>query len=154
MKKVLLSLLVLLFVVCGGVGGYVYFIGPANAKSDETEQRGKSDKDEKKDTQYVEIGRLILPIIGKNGVSQVVHMTVKIAVLDKSTAEKVERLRPRIRDAYLQDMYGVLTREAAMRDGILKVKLISKRLEAITQKVMGGDNVHEVLIQSVRQRPA
>ena len=153
MKKVLLPLLGLVLIGGGAVGGYVYFVAPAKAKSDEAQKTSEKDKTTHKDMQYVEMGRLVLPIIGDNGVSQIVHMTVKIEVEDKKAAEKAEKLQPRIRDAYLQDMYGVLTREAAMRGGVLKVKVISKRLKAITEKVLGG-GVHDVLIQSVQQRPA
>jgi flagellar FliL protein len=153
MKKFLLPLICLLLIGGGATGGYVYFIKKADAKSDEAQNDGKTGKDGHKKTEFVKMGRLILPIIGDNGVSQIVHMAVELEVTGKETAKKAKKLQPRIKDAYLQKMYGVLTREAAMRGGALKVKMISKKLKAITQKVM-GENIHDVLIQSVHQRPA
>ena len=155
MKKFLLPLICLLLVVGCAAGGYFYLIAPANAKSgDARKQDRTSEKTKYKNTQFVKMGRLTLPIIGDNGVSQIVHMTVQIEVKDKKAAKKVEKLKPRIKDAYLQNMYGVLTREAVMRGGALKVKAISSRLKLITKKVMGDDSVRDVLVQSVHQRPA
>lgn len=155
MKKIFLPVLCLLFIGGGAAGGYFYFIASANAKSGEGAQKAEKDKKNSgKKTQFVKMGRLTLPIISDNGVSQTVHMTVQIEVNSEKAASKVKRLRPRIKDAYLQDMYGVLTREAVMRGGALKVKIISNRLKAITQKIMSNDSVNDVLVQSVQQRPA
>ena len=96
---------------------------------------------------------LVLPIVDKNGVSQVISLVVSIEVKDEISAKEVERLSPRLKDAYIQDMYGVLTKQAAMEGGVVQVGYIKNRLNTVTLKVLGKDLVRDVLLQVVQQRP-
>ena len=96
---------------------------------------------------------LLLPIIDEDGVQQVVSMVVAIEVAGISDADKIKAIRPRLTDAYLQDMYGILNRHAALKGGIIQVQMIKDRLNQVTDKVVDGEIDTEVLIQVVQQRP-
>lgn len=102
---------------------------------------------------FVELSPLSLPIIDGNGVSQVIRMTVVMEVADDTKAGIVKNLEPRLKDAIIQDMYGVLNRKAAFEGGILQVGTIKERLNKLSKKVLGPDVVKEVLLQMVQQRP-
>lgn len=112
---------------------------------------------EKKETsgaaEYVKLDPLLLPIIDEDGVQQVVSMVVAIEVAGISDADKIKAISPRLTDAYLQDMYGILNRHAALKGGIIQVQMIKDRLNQVTNKVVGDDIDTEVLIQVVQQRP-
>ena len=102
--------------------------------------------------EYVKLDPLILPIIDEDGVYQVLSMVVVIEVGGVMDADKVKAKKPRLKDAYIQDMYGVLNEHAAIKNGVVQVSIIKKRLNNITHNIM-GDVETEVLLQVVQQRP-
>ena len=103
--------------------------------------------------EFVELSPLILPIIGSNGVTQTVSLVIVLEVSSSSKADMVRTLQPRLNDAYIQELYGVLNRHVSMNDGVLRVDLMKEKLYNISHKVMGKDVVEDVLLQVVQQRP-
>ncbi len=110
---------------------------------------------EKKSTgaEYVKMDPLLLPIIDDDGVQQVVSMVVAIEVGGSSDADKIKSIKPRLADAYIQNMYGILNKHAALKGGVIQVKMIKDKLNAVTNKIVGDDIDTEVLLQVVQQRP-
>lgn len=112
--------------------------------------------DKKEDSsakEYVKLDPLLLPIIDEDGVQQVVSMVVAIEVDGVFNADKVKAMKPKLTDAYIQEMYGSLNKHAAYRGGVIQVVMIKEKLNKITHKVMGDDIDTEVLLQVVQQRP-
>ncbi len=103
--------------------------------------------------EYIKMDPLLLPIIDDDGVQQVVSMVVTIEVDGISNADKVKAMRPRLADAYIQNMYGILNKHAALKGGIIQVAMLKERLNKVTSDVVGHDMGAEVLIQVVQQRP-
>ena len=104
-------------------------------------------------TEYVELDALILPIVDDNGVSQIVSIVVAIEVADSTGKDLVKQMSPKIKDAFIQDMYGVLNEHAALKGGVIQVHMLKKRLARISDEVVGDDVVKDVLLQVVQQRP-
>lgn len=157
MKKIIVGLTALALLGGGGAGGYFYFMKPAEAALTDEAKLSKSekhsDKEENKSYEFVELDPLVLPIIDENGVNQVVSLVIAIEVADTYSANKVTSLSPRLKDAFIQDMYGVLNKHAALKGGVIQVDMIKKRLSKISHKVLGDDVVQDVLLQVVQQRP-
>lgn len=157
MKKALIGILVLVFLGGGAGGAYYFFRQPAEAAVTEGEapvvEEAKAEEAEGPKMAFVKMDPLILPIMDENGVSQIISLVVALEVKDEATAKEVEFMAPKIKDAYLQDMYGMLNRKAAMEGGAVQVGPIKARLNAITTRVMGEDKVSDVLLQVVQQRP-
>ena len=157
MKKVLLGLLALGLIGGGGAGVYVYFMKPAEAAVTEDGQHKKAKKEKSHKNnehfEFVELDPLVLPIIDEDGVNQVVSMVIAIEVADANSATTVKNLSPRLKDAFIQDMYGVLNKHAALKGGVIQVNMIKSRLNKISHKVLGEDVVQDVLLQVVQQRP-
>ncbi|MBI1301595.1 MAG: flagellar basal body-associated FliL family protein [Alphaproteobacteria bacterium] len=113
--------------------------------------------EEKKDSngiEYVEMEPLILPVIDEDGVYQVLSMVVVIEVNGIYNADKVKAKKPKLKDAYIQDMYGVLNEHAALKGGILQVGIIKKRLNSVTNSVINDKDIEtDVLLQVVQQQP-
>lgn len=157
MRMLIIALVALLVLGGGGAGVYFYFLQPAEA-SDGHEKEAEVAKDDhvidKSAFEFVELGPLVLPIVDGNGVSQTVSMVVALEVIDKYAAGKVEKYEPKLKDAFIQDMYGVLNRHAALKGGVIQVGVIKQRLNKISDKVMGDEEtVQDVLLQVVQQRP-
>lgn len=103
---------------------------------------------------FVKMDPIILPIVDRNGVSQVVSLVVAIQVNDGAKADEVRTNLPRLTDAFLSDMYGTLSQKASMDHGVIRVSALKARLLKISQKLMGDGSVNDVLLQVVQQRPA
>lgn len=161
MRILILAIVGLLVLGGAGAGAYLYFKHPAEAAVGTTEehQAAKEAKAEKgehgSDTkfQFVELDPLILPIVDARGISQTVSMIVVLQVPDNESAAQVTQMAPRLKDAYIQDMYGVLNKHAALQGGVVQVGMIKSRLNEISQRVMGEGVVDDVLLQVVQQRP-
>ncbi|MFN3701702.1 MAG: flagellar basal body-associated FliL family protein [Alphaproteobacteria bacterium] len=157
MKKMIMGLAVVLMLGGGAAGGYFYFMKPAEAAQTEGEIDSNAVKQAERNRsatfEFVELQPLILPIIDENGVSQTVSLVIAIEVADAKNAAVVNSLAPRLKDAFIQDMYGLLNRQAALKGGVIQVNMIKERLNQISARVLGDDVVQDVLLQVVQQRP-
>ncbi len=157
MNKFGLSIFVMALSIGVGLGTYFFFSGSQavaslDAKA-EVKHSEKLEKAKSKDSEFVELQPLILPIIDRDGVSQVVSIVVALEVTNKSNTEIVEKLSPKLKDAYIQEMYGALNRKAAFEGGVVQVGIIKHKLNKITDGVLGNGIVEDVLLQVVQQRP-
>lgn len=157
MKKILAILVVLALVGGGGAGAYFYFMNPAEASQPDGEHIEKhAEKKEEKDKSthtFVELDVLTLPIINDSGVTQTVSLVVAIEVASAESAATVTAQAPRLRDAYIQKMYGLLYDSSALKGGVIQVSAIKEQLNEISHTVLGKDVVEDVLLQVVQQRP-
>jgi flagellar FliL protein len=154
LKKILIPILALLLLAGGGAGAY-FFMGKADAAAgpEAVKEAKKEGKAEGEKTIYVPMQAIILPIIGRDGISQTISMVVSLQVSDQAKADKVKEALPRLADAFLSDMYGNLSSQSAMQGGVIKVSVLKERLAEITKKVMGEDMVQGVLLQVLQQHP-
>lgn len=160
MKKIIIGVLALALIGGGGFGAYTYFMKPAEAAvSDDAHVDHKEASSKKKSHdknahyEFVELDPLILPVIDDSGVSQTISIVIAIEVASAADKAKVEGLAPRLKDAYIQNMYGMLNQHAGMKGGVLQVDKIKEKLNSISNKVLGEDLVQDVLLQVVQQRP-
>lgn len=163
MRIILIAIVAVVVLGGGGAGAYYYFMKPAEASAGaevgKNHEEAKAEKGhggghgEKTHYEYVELDPLILPIVDQNGVSQVVSVVIALEVMDADAMHEVERMTPKLKDAYIQDMYGELNRHAAMKGGVVQVSSIKERLNKISTQVMGEDVINDVLLQVVQQRP-
>jgi len=163
MKMIVIIIAALAILCGGGAGVYFMFMQPAEAAAtdvvEDSHKQAKADhgKDDGhgglSSMHFVELSPLVLPIIDENGASQVVSMIVALEVSSAEDAGMVTKMTPRLKDAYLQDMYGVLNKHAALRGGQIRLGFIKKRLGAASDRVLGDNIVQDVLLQVVQQRP-
>ncbi len=151
MKKLIIASIALLIFGACGVGAYMFFNNSAQA-TESKEAKKEEAKTEVAPPTYVEMKPLVLPVVDKNGVSQIISIVISLEVDDPAKAANAEALKPRLTDAYIQGMYGVLSSQSVMADGILQVGYIKDRLNHITTKVLGENQVKDVLLQVVQQR--
>lgn len=154
----------LLLLGAGGAGGYFYFQQTAVASygADNLDARAAKEAEKKaakkaaqdaKNLRFVEMDPIILPIIDSEGVSQVVTLVISLEVIGEDNAEHALLMSPRLKDAYIQDMYGVLNRKASMEGGVIKVEDLKERLNRVSTRVLGESKINDVLLQVVNQRP-
>ncbi len=157
MKVAVLALVAILVLGAGAAGTYFYFGKKAVASVGETGEHAEAKDVKKKEgaghLQFVEMDPLVLPIVDADGISQMVSLVIVLQVHDEKQKAEVTAQMPRIKDAYIQDMYGVLNKHVAVKDGVIQVSIIKEKLNAATVRVLGEDVVSDVLLQVVQQRP-
>ena len=161
MRIVLIALAAIAVLGGGAAGAYFYFLNPAeasiseeHAENLEADKKTKKAKKEKKEAyEFVELDPLVLPIVDSNGVSQVVSLVIALEVGDDKAKKKIETMSPKLKSAFIQDLYGALNRHAALKGGVLQVSYLKKRLNKAGVKVLGDDVIQDVLLQVVQQRP-
>lgn len=154
MGKIVLIVIALAVLAAGGAGGYFYFGNKAVAASGHDPHASAGhDAPGEEHLQFVELDPLILPIIDQNGAHEIVSLVVAIEVHDSDGAARVTHLAPRLNDAYIQDLYGMLSHHAMREGGVVAVGSIKKRLNELTTRVLGEGVANDVLLQVVQQRP-
>lgn len=162
MKLAVIAVLAIVLLGGGAAGAYFYFDQPAVASGGPMDEAAKAAHEAKTAAaaegaivplqEFVQMDALLLPVIGENGVTQTVSIVVSLEVPDAATAEEVKRLSPRLKDAFIQDLYGALNRKDSMDKGVLRVAPLKARLNRISTKVLGENKVNDVLLQVVHQR--
>lgn len=151
MKKFIITAIAVLFLGCGIFGTFLFLNKPAQANESKEPEKAEG---EAAGPSFVEMKPLVLPVVDKEGVSQIISIVISLETDDPANVAQIEQMRPRLTDAYIQGMYGVLGSKEVMSDGILQVAYIKDRLHTITNKVMGENKVKDVLLQVVQQRRA
>lgn len=163
MRMILIAVGALLVLGGGAAGAYFYFMKPAeaavsadahvDAEAQKAEEHGsKGGGGHGEGAEFVELDPLILPIVGDDGISQVVSLVVAIEVADAEKKVALEAVIPRLKDAYIQEMYGMFSKEAALKGGVLQVQALKEKLNSVSAKVLGKDGFEDVLLQVVQQR--
>lgn len=160
MKKIIMILVALGLVGGGGYAAYTMLNQKAEAAVDgagesKGEKTAKAEKGDKKDesVEFVQLDPLMLPIVDKKGSTQMMSIVITLEIGDPANVEKVTHMQPRLTDAYIRDMYGVLSQKAAMPNGVLQVEMIRKRLENATVAILGENVVNDILLQHLQQNP-
>ncbi len=152
---------VLMLLGASAGGSYLFFKQSAVADAGDASQSAIDKKakkisqaeEGKKSLKFVELEPMVLPIIDDSGIQQLITLVVVIEVDSEENAKQVKDLSPRLKDAFIQDMYGVLNRKASLEGGVLRVDRLKKRLTKVSAKVLGEDNANQVLLQVVQQNP-
>lgn len=153
--KALICLAVVLAVSGAGMDFSPLAAAPAHAEGKARKKSAASEDPNAPhpDYEYIDLKPLVLPVITDRGLTQQVSLVVSLE-LPYGKTEEVEPMEPKLADAYLQDLYGALgTGGAMMKGGVIDVAAVKGRLTAVTDRVLGADKVHEVLLQVVQQRP-
>ncbi len=150
MKKVVIIVLVLLLFGGGGAAGWFFFLKEDPEAMAEAEV---VEEPEPSAPVYVRFNPLQLPLIGDDGIDQVIDIIVALEVPDDAAADQVIAMAPRLNDAILRDLYGVLHTNRIMRNGVVNVNAIKVRIVGVAQGIMGEELVRDALVQGVAQRP-
>jgi len=95
---------------------------------------------------------IILPIVDGGRVVQSVSIIVSIETASPAVADRARALRPKLVDAFLTELYGLLNERTAIRAGVVQVDVVKARLLIAAERVLGEGSVTDVLLQVVQQQ--
>lgn len=161
MKAIVIGVLALAVLGGGGFGAYTYFMNPAQAAvpaDGHAEAEAPAEEEHAADEHaeplpLVELSAMIVPVIDREGISQVVSLIIAIEAVDVPAADKIKYYEPKLKNAYIREMYGILNRHAALKGGVLQIGDLRKHLGTISEDILGEHVVSKVVLQVVQQRP-
>ena len=129
------------------------FVQPAFAEGHEGGGGGGKEEGKKPEFEYIKMDPISLPIITAKGLTQQLSLMVSLEV-PYAEKDKVATYKPRLTDAYIQDLYGALGAGfALMKGNVVDVVAVKQRLTSVTAQVLGPDlKANSVLLQVIQQR--
>ena len=97
---------------------------------------------------FIEMGLLLIPIFTGDRVATTIQLQIKLETMGAERESKINKLMPRINDAFLSDLYAFIPR-LVRKEGKIRAIVIKTRLEMIAGKVAGPDLITNVLVQSI-----
>jgi len=154
--KPLFLIIFLVVALAGAGGGYYHFIyekdkAVDNVNGVEQTHKTAKKKKHKKKSKYYEMSPLFLPMLDANGVRQIVSMSITLMVPNDKAMEIVKYMEPRLKDAYIQNLYGIFNRKVA-ESGIIPIETLKDKLNSVSKEILGEEIVEEVLLQVLIQR--
>jgi flagellar basal body-associated protein FliL len=102
---------------------------------------------------FIEMGLLLIPIFTGDRVATTIQLQIKLETMGAERESKINKLMPRINDAFLSDLYAFIPR-LVRKEGKIRAIVIKTRLEMIAGKVAGPDLITNVLVQSITDTSA
>jgi hypothetical protein len=134
-------------------------VGPVIAMSSPAYAEKKAAKELKEgevapEFEYYEVPPVNLPVITERGLTQQVSLAISIEI-PYGKKEEIAVFGPKLVDAYIRDLFGVLGNGQIMvKGGAVDVNVLKSRLTAVTERVLGKDKkelCRELLLQAVQQ---
>lgn len=149
MKKIVIAFSILLMISGGTISVLKWLeIGPfAPVVIDDTVEEEAPDET----VISIPMEDLIIPLFSDNTVAATVMIRFGLEVLGEENEEKVNKLLPRISDAFLRDLYTFIPR-VVRKQKKLTASILQQRLLMTGSKVLGEGVLYRVVIDSVTER--
>jgi flagellar basal body-associated protein FliL len=156
MKKLVIIIAVVLMLTGGIISVLKTMeIGPFASATDEdaaqNDEEGEGDErstPKREPPRFVDMEPLIITIFQDQKVATTIQITVKLETTGAKNEAAINKLLPRLGDAYLRDLYAFVPRLLRKTERI-DVFAIKARMQLVSDKVAGPGVVDGVLVQSV-----
>ena len=102
---------------------------------------------------FLDMDPIIVPLIQDGGVAATVQISLKLETRGDENATAIKRAMPKLKNAFIQDMYTFLPRLLKDQER-LDAYVLKKRFQLIADQVFQPPGtVSDVLIQSVTDQP-
>lgn len=149
----LIVILVIVAVLLLGGGGAVYFFNDAlfGSAGGEAQTAAKLPIKAAPAVEFVDLETLNIAVIHNRRIEKHVVLQVSLEVVSDKARVTVSKALPRIKDAFIKDMYDYYAILPPGQRGV-NVEAIKKRLKRTVDGVMRDGSVKDVLIQGAIER--
>ena len=95
---------------------------------------------------------MVLPIIGEDGIEQLVSLIISVQVKDLDAANTLHRNIPRVTDSLLRHLYGGLDEGTLRKGKLVNVTKIKKKAAEALDEIVAPEDILDVLVEGVSQR--
>ena len=133
MKKLIIAFAVILLIAGGTVAALKYLkMGPFAGKDEKVTAKAKAIEPPR----FITIPSLNVPLFADDKVAGTVLIQLKIETIGSKNEAKVNRLLPRINDAFLRELHTFIPR-LLQKTKRLDVFILKKRLLMVCDRVVG-----------------
>ncbi|MGA0394625.1 MAG: hypothetical protein ACO3MW_11265 [Rhodospirillales bacterium] len=145
MKKLVIAF-VAIILIAGGTFGALKFLklGPFADKSAQEANKPKPIEPPR----FIDMPQLNVPIFAQDKVAGTVLIQLKLETVGTANEAKVNRILPRLNDAFLRELHTFIPR-LLQKTQRLDVFILKRRLQMVSDRVVGKGVVSNVLVQSV-----
>lgn len=152
MRKLIIIFVVLLVLGGGGAAAWFFYFSKTMGEQAEDEEEVVEPEPEGPPV-YVEFNPMQFPVLGEDGVEQMVTLVIALQVPDDSAGDEVIAMAPRLNDAFMVQLYGALdARTVMLSNGMIDVTSLKVRLVEAADGVLGTGVVQDALVQMISQR--
>jgi hypothetical protein len=135
LKKLIIGAVALLILAGAGGGGYFFFFMAEEGEEEVVEIIPG----------FIQLDTIATPIMQGERIGSYVYIGVTLEIVDLEDLDRVKRIVPTLRDAFLRDLH----RDPVHNDGSITsfdMAAFKSRLLAVTREVMGDETVSAILI--------
>jgi len=147
----LIVLVVVVVVLLLGGGGTAYFFRDALFGAEGEQAAAKLPIEMTPDALFVDLETLNIAVIRNRRIEKHVVLQVALEVVNEEARVLVSKSLPRIKDAFIKDMYDFYAYQNPKAGGV-NVEAIKRRLKRTVDEVMKDHSVKKVLIQGAIER--
>jgi flagellar FliL protein len=151
--KLVIILVVVAVLLLGGGGAAYFFRDALFGDGGETPAAAKAPIKSDTEALFVDLETINIAVIRNRRVLKHVILQVSLEIANEEVRSPVTKSLPRIKDAFINDMYDYYAIIPANRKGV-NVEAIKKRLKRTVDTVMRDGSVKDVLIQGAIERDA
>jgi flagellar FliL protein len=147
-RKSVVAISSLLALLSGGAATWIAVTGHGLAYYFGSESEEAEAPLEKEASIFVKMDPMQLVVRSQSGRNYQVLLTLNLELVEPKDKAKVEKMAPRLRDAYVRELFGVpMAAEGQWRAN--ELESVKQRLLAQSNRVLGGEMIASVLIQQV-----
>lgn len=118
----------------------------------ETEDEMKAEEDVADEPPVaIAMDDLYISILIEDRVAATVMIKLNVEVIGQENEDKVNKLLPRLSDAFFKDLYVFIPR-VIRRQNKLSAEILTERLMMVSHKVMGANVINNVVIEELNER--
>lgn len=148
MKKLMAIVLALAVIGAIGAGGWA-FMKHGDAIAAMLPERDVPEPE----PLFVDFDPIMVPVIENDQVTRHVTLRIMLQVSSEDVGDHLIDQAPRLNDAFLADLYGSLHEGNGVRDGVLNLDHVKRRLMSVSTSVVGDNKIDDILVQMVSERP-
>jgi flagellar protein FliL len=151
-KKLLFILLPLLLLLGGGGAGAWFFFLQAPAEGEQAADAAAGEHKSEAKAVFVDVGEIIVPVYGRDGQDKLMVVRFELEIGEVMSVEEVRYMLPRLRDAYIGTL-STLAGRGELAEESRRNATIKRALKLASDRVLGPEAIHDVLLQRAWQQP-
>ena len=149
--RLLLIVVFVLMLAGGGVAGWWVWLRGGDLT--ELVGMGREEAEEQPhEPLFYELEAFAVPILQEGRVTRILTLVISLEVEGASRFYVSDHKRP-LRDAIFSELHALMSLDTVRARGPTS-ELVRKRLRVVSNRILGGDLVQEVLVQAVQSRSA